>query len=570
MRKLVVVLLGMVSGCYWLAQAQTQCGFVSSVEVRVVNVEVTVTGADGAGVDDLQPEEFEISEDGVPQRMTNFYRVRGGMVQLDEAQRAQGLSQEDERFRRRLVLVVDNNFLSPTLRRRALGEVRQFVADRWGGDAEWAIAAIGEELQYLQPFTRDRFQILAALEAVDALPTYGSRHALDRSLLNDPIRQQFLQGGAEPGRTSAFDAGAGMRFSSREQARRNLQSFAVMARVLGGLMRSYAGFGGRKAVALVSGPMEMHPEMQYLVSRDERTRADTGLTDRTQSDPGIEATRRQLEEILAALVRGANSAGFQIYTLAAGGLTSPARLHDVSNRQLGRIRDTGAFAAPVEVSDVDTAPRTLSEGTGGLALRSNRLGEDLVRVVEDNASYYSLGYQPEREPDGQFHRISVRVKRPGVKVRHREGYLDLSEGEKLAEALRTSLAFPKPKGPIPVRLDVREVGQEAGKVRLAAHVAVEIGSLSLVPALGGGERGEVEVLLAIYDERGENLSVVSQSFPFDVPPGQGEAARAGDLKPTLTFTLPAGAYTVSVTVWDPLIREHGTALAQVRVGDGGR
>ncbi len=462
--------------------------------------------------------------------------------------------------------MIDNNFLTPTLRRRALEQLRQFVGERFGGDAEWALAAIGTELQYLQPFTRDRFQILSSLEAVESLPTYASRHALDRSLLNDPVRQQFLQGGAEPGRTSAFDAGAGLRFSSREQARRNLHSFAVMAQVLRGLMRSYAGFGGRKAVVLVSGPMEMHPEMQYLVSRDPRTRADTGLTDRTQSDPGLEATRRQLEEILAALVRAANSAGFQIYTLAAAGLANPARLHDVSTRQLGRIKDTAAFAAPPELSDVGTAPRSLAEGTGGLSLRSNRLSDDLVRVFEDMGSYYSLGYQPRREPDRQFHRISVRVKRPGVKVRHREGYLDLSEGDKLAEALRTSLAFPKPKGSLAVQLEVHEMGEKSGEVRLAARITVPVQALTLLPAPAGGVGGEVEVFLAIYDERGENLSVAKHSFPLEVPPGQEGQARAGEFRPTLTFTLPKGAYTVSATVFDPVVREHGTALALVRAG----
>jgi len=556
----------MLLGGWLVAQPQTQGGFVSSLEVRVVNVEVTVTAADGQPVDDLQPEEFEIFEDGELQGISNFFRIRGGVAQLDDALRGGGASGEDERFRRRLVVVIDNNFLTPTLRRRALEQLRQFVGERFGGDAEWALAAIGTELQYLQPFTRDRFQILSSLEAVESLPTYASRHALDRSLLNDPVRQQFLQGGAEPGRTSAFDAGAGLRFSSREQARRNLHSFAVMAQVLRGLMRSYAGFGGRKAVVLVSGPMEMHPEMQYLVSRDPRTRADTGLTDRTQSDPGLEATRRQLEEILAALVRAANSAGFQIYTLAAAGLANPVRLHDVSTRQLGRIKDTAAFAAPPELSDVGTAPRSLAEGTGGLSLRSNRLSDDLVRVFEDMGSYYSLGYQPRREPDRQFHRISVRVKRPGVKVRHREGYLDLSEGDKLAEALRTSLAFPKPKGSLAVQLEVHEMGEKSGEVRLAARITVPVQALTLLPAPAGGVGGEVEVFLAIYDERGENLSVAKHSFPLEVPPGQEGQARAGEFRPTLTFTLPKGAYTVSATVFDPVVREHGTALALVRAG----
>lgn len=565
MRIPLVGYIALVTAAWAFAQTAPPGPTLANVEVRVVNVEVSVTGADGQPVGDLEPADFELFEDGVPQRVTNFYRVRGGGTLLSDEQGGGSDNREDERFRRRLVLVVDNNFLTPTLRRRALEHVRQFVGEHVGGEAEWAVAAIGTELQYLQHFTRDPWVLQAALEAVEKLPTYASRHALDRSLLNDPVRQQFLQGGAEPGRTTAFDAGAALRFSSREQARRNLQSFSVMASLLGGLMRSYAGYSGRKALVLITGPMEMHPEMQYLVSRDPRTRADTGLTDRTQSDPGLEATRRQLEEILAALVRAANSAGFQIHTLAASGLKNPLRLHDVSNRQLGRIKDTRVFAASAELSDEGTAPRTLSEGTGGLALRSNQLAEDLARVFADTSSYYSLGYELQREPDRQFHRITVRVRRPGVKVRHRESYLDLSEADRLAEALRTSLAFPKPKGPLPVSLAVVEGGREGGRVRLAATVSLPVEALTFLPTPVGGARGEAHVLLSIYDERGENLAVITRAFPLELQAGAEGAGQGGEFKVTLAFALPPAAYTVSATVFDPLVREHGTALAKVLV-----
>jgi VWFA-related protein len=66
--------------------------------------------------------------------------------------------------------------------------------------------------------------------------------------------------------------------------------------------------------------------------------------------------------------------------------------------------------------------RTLSEETGGFAaVNTNDLGSAFGRVVDANSRYYVLGYYPPTHPqDGRFHRIDVRVKRPGVRVSTRK------------------------------------------------------------------------------------------------------------------------------------------------------
>src|SRR5262249_22076300 len=71
-----------------------------------------------------------------------------------------------------------------------------------------------------------------------------------------------------------------------------------------------------------------------------------------------------------------------------------------------------------------TTLRTLAEATDGLAIvDSNNLAAGMKRIVDDLSAYYLVGYYSSGKLDGKFHSITVRVKRPGVQVRARRGYL---------------------------------------------------------------------------------------------------------------------------------------------------
>jgi VWFA-related protein len=92
----------------------------------------------------------------------------------------------------------------------------------------------------------------------------------------------------------------------------------------------------------------------------------------------------------------------------------------------------GPFANPTIMPAEDasrlnarhTSMRTLADGTDGLTIiDTNAFGRGLKRIDDDLSSYYLLGYYSTGKLDGRFHAISVRIKRPGVQVRSRRGYL---------------------------------------------------------------------------------------------------------------------------------------------------
>jgi VWFA-related protein len=68
--------------------------------------------------------------------------------------------------------------------------------------------------------------------------------------------------------------------------------------------------------------------------------------------------------------------------------------------------------------------RTMSEYTDGIAiLNSNDLDANMRKISDDLTSYYLLGYySTNTKLDGTFRNLKVRVKSPGVSVRARRGY----------------------------------------------------------------------------------------------------------------------------------------------------
>jgi len=115
---------------------------------------------------------------------------------------------------------------------------------------------------------------------------------------------------------------------------------------------------------------------------------------------------------------------------------SNVRIYSLDSRGLGRRGGPTDLRAatpmnpeggpPVDAYDtIEDGPNTLAVDTGGYVIRNtNDFAGALAEVADDTGRYYVLGYAPSAPAaEGTYRRIEVRVKRPGVSVRARRGYL---------------------------------------------------------------------------------------------------------------------------------------------------
>ena len=139
---------------------------------------------------------------------------------------------------------------------------------------------------------------------------------------------------------------------------------------------------------------------------------------------------RPVADLVAADPRGLVAAGIS----ASDALPSPTS-DAVSN--LLQTRRNALHMSQASLS-------YLAERTGGRAVaNSNDVGAGVARILSGSRGYYLVGYEPERatfrRERPRFHRLEVKVKRPGLKVRSRKGFFGVSD-EALA-ALAPPQAF---------------------------------------------------------------------------------------------------------------------------------
>ena len=403
-----LILLGAVIAA---AAATGQTFRFRAAATRVI-VDVLVLDDDGNPVSGLTPDDFELFEDGEPQRVASLDVVDWERYELGEAipEVAEPAAPEPEaagagnESPRRFVIVFNRRGADPVNLRRAKRGLEEFVTQHMVDGDETMILEFAHTVRVLQEFYSGKEETLANVRRI------------------------------VPG---TFQSPVGPEIDARD-------SFQMLFALAEALER----VEGRKIVVFLSMDLQTFADPRQVVGEIAGTEVD--------EFPG----RRALDETnsLRDAILQLNHANATLYAVNLAGVYGNE--NNILNPALNAY-DVMGNPLPVEPDDhpltrMDAAANVPMEGgTASLAVATGgtyfpnqtNFAVALNRIGIQNQLYYLLSFSPTKtELDGEYRQIEVRVRdRPDLRVIARPGYFARRRGDVIEAAARGDYdyAFPE-------------------------------------------------------------------------------------------------------------------------------
>ena len=437
------------------------------VEANFVRADVFVT-ENGEPVRGLGPEDFEIFEDGKPQRIETFEYVQvSGYAPIEarvEPQTvAQGRAAAEDPRARVFVIFLDTyhtDYAGSHAMQRAIAN----MLDRLLGPHD-VFAVMTPQMSVRDLAFARRTETTTGM--LEKYWTWGTEGTIANF---EPEEQAYFGCYPDPpppdtgfGCKRSDYIGVAKEMIARRRERRSLQALNDLAVYLRDLREE------RKAVvAFTSGwhRYRPNPRLARKLSCDSVPGiAPIGVDPqgRLAADPQVygrgskyecDSDRLMLAQLdnnqyFLDILDRANRGNVSFYPVDAQGLRAWST--DLGGQHI-ELRPTTSGFANVIATDAAIlrarleSLRTIAGATDGLAIiDTNNFDQGIQRIVSDLSSYYLLGYYTTNTKlDGKFRSIKVKVKRAGVDVRARRGYLapteeEVEEGRRAMEAQTEAL-----------------------------------------------------------------------------------------------------------------------------------
>lgn len=512
-----------------LRQARGLDTFVDRVDVRVVNVEAVVVDRDGNRVIGLSSEDFSLRVDGKDIPIGFFSEVRNGHgVAASPAREPDASSTPDhppspevdlgrlapnQPIRTSYLLFIDNYFTSRASQRNRILDGIEIDLGFMGPEDHMAIVAFdGRRPEMLTTWSNSSEEIRDALLKARSMPARGfittaPGRELRSSLPTDPIDGAGVAGSARPDGL-ASDICASIRRLERRIERTVLGVTSTL--------RSFAKPPGRKVMMILSGGWP-HSIKDYL------TGGPGGGTTAGALLPAGDCSASGAR-IYKPIYETANLLGYTIYPVDVPRPPGPA----ISAANSGRHLFDAGQRSPQEIQlnsefELKSTLQTLATQTGGRAMIGGDAFGALAAVADDLRSYYWLGFTPPWKGDDSSHKIKLSVNQPGLKVRTRKGFQDLSRQTEVTFVTESALMFGSLPGAYPLGL---EFGQRKnagrGKVEISLRLTIPMDAVTMLP-WKGRYQAELELRIAVLNERGERNEIPTIFVPMEgtEPPRPG-------------------------------------------------
>ena len=527
--------------------------------VARVRVDVIVADAEGRFVDDLRAEDFVVFEDGEPQEVLGVQLVDAALQRLVElgggpapatadaaaggaapptaggspAADANGAGPVAAPDLGAVVFLVDFPGLDWRNKLAFAAAWRDLVGQSDAAALPRAVYLIDQQsrLRELAPLTTDASQIREAAEIV-----------LDTPLPLDRVARRLVKD---------FDAGR-----QHKEYERALFTFDILA----ALADSLAERGSRTALVWVSSGLTLCDPRPPPIC----------------PDPEILARQQRFH-------RAANTANVAVYTV------DPSKRWDLDSSVADATIPLGSL--PGGVSTAAAATEGPGAVVAGMVEQRAALGEwraplfnaaqqtsgrafvawaelsEVIREIHDDTSrYYLLTYAPPPPlEDGEYHDIRVEVRRAGVRVRARRGYIDHQRGARQRRLVATAGLFPGLARGLPIEVRAHRTWTAAGRPQVVLGVSVDPSRLGREYDEQGSPSVSIEVRATATDEGG-NAVIAELNDAVRLPLARAApAAGPAPIVRRYAWEVDPGRYGVRVSVLDRVSDRVGGALLEVEV-----
>jgi VWFA-related protein len=556
------------------AQDQDEVIRFRSNEVRL---DVIVKDKKGRPIRDLKLTDFEILEDGVPQKVESFRFVTREASPAEITEKKDNKSPDvvttapapPKRSAPTVTALVFDR-LSPEARSLARKAGLAYAQEGMASGGFTGVFGIDQSLRTVQTFTDNTQLIKDAVERATGTvtSTYASgvakiRENVERSIGLD---QQVSSSAGAAAAAGAAQSGGAASAAGEEAGQASAQQKLLemqnqMLDHYERLERDQEGFATINSLLAVISPMQNLPGRKTIIFFSEGLKLPPAVQQKFPSV--INAANRanvSIYSIDAAGLRiqsGTAEAARELNSIAGAGMAQQARGSDRGNngpymRSLERNEDLLRF-------DPRSGLGSLSDQTGGFLIHdTNDLVSGLRRIDDDMNGYYFLTYVPKnKDYDGRFRRISVKVARPNIEVQSRQGYYAVESAGQLPmldyeapaiaaarnwnssskqSSLRsTALSYPRP-GRDGLTLILAEG-------RLAAFKFASSSD-------NKGYNTDFSIVALVKDESDQVIQKFSQHYGLTGTTKDLETAQKGDVLFYREAQLPAGKYKVQLIAYD--------------------
>jgi VWFA-related protein len=516
-------------------------------EVNYVEVDARVLDRDGKFITGLKAEDFQVFEDGKPQKIAAFSMVNIPLERVERPLFAAKPIERDVRTNldaadgRVYVIVLDDLHTAALRSPRIKAAARLFIERYVGANDLAAVVHTSGRSDAGQEFTSSQGRLLRAVDMFMGRKLNSSV----RNMIDDVQRRAGTPMSADPA-TDLDDKERGY------QARNTLESIRNLSNYLGNMR------GRRKAVVLFGEGIDYNINELF---NDRITEAQTV----------IDATR----DMIAAATR----ANVAIYAVDPRGLGAEFdSLAEIQSFPDDTTLGLGMSSIFNEVRLGQDSLRVMGDETGGFAVvNRNDFKDAFQRIVDDNSSYYMMGfYSSNDRRDGRFRKLEVKVPgRPGYVVRARKGYVAprgkapdarVASKDGTSPELRDALDSPLPLTALPmaVTASVFKGPAPKGAVIISAFIN---GSTLPFAEDGGMFKNDLEVIGVATDDKGKGFTTGRNTVNLNMKPDTAKRVTATGFRVIMSLDLAPGRYNLRVAARESNTKKSGSVNFDLDVPD---